>query len=119
MDINTIINELAEKFGTTTRYLIGEMQKYYIIKNSISSFVCFIIVIISAFTIWKLIKKGMEMKKESEWSDWEAPMIWSILPGAFLLGCSIGFIVNIEDLLVWTVTPTAAVLHEILRMLSR
>lgn len=119
MDVNSIIDNLAGKFGTTVPYLISEMQKYYIIKNSVSSFICLVIVIISAFITKKLITKGMEMKKESEWSDWEGPMIWSILPGAFLLGCSIGFIVNIESLLLWITTPTASVLHEILKMISK
>lgn len=119
MDINTIINELADKFGTTAQYLIGEMQKYYIIENSVSCFACLLIVIISAVVIKKLVTKSMKMKKESEWSDWEAPLIWCILPGAFLLGCGIGFVCSIENLLLWTVTPTAAVLHEILKMISR
>lgn len=119
MDINTIINELANKFGTTAQYLIGEMQKYYIIQSSISSFVCLLIVIVSAVAIKKLVTKSMKMKKESEWSDWEGPLFWCILPGAFLLFCSIGFIVNVENLLLWTITPTASVLHEILKMISR
>lgn len=119
MDINTIINELADKFGTTARYLIGEMQKYYIIESSIISFVCLLIAIVSAVAIKKLVAKGMEMKKESEWSDWEVPLFWCILPGAFLLFCGIGFIVNIENLLLWTITPTASVLHEMLKMISR
>ncbi len=119
MDINAIINELANKFGTTTQYLIGEMQKYYIIENSISSFVCLLIVIISAVAIKKLVAKSMKMKKESEWSDWEGPLAWCILPGVFLLACGIGFIVNITNLLLWTITPTASVLHEMLKMISR
>ena len=120
MNINTIINELAEKFGTTAQYLISEMQKYYIIENSVSSFVGFIIILVSAFIMRKLITKGLHMKEEDgEWSDWEAPMIWSILPGAFLLGSAIAFTVSIKDLLLWTFTPTAAVLHEILQMLSK
>lgn len=119
MDINTIINELANKFGTTAQYLIGEMQKYYIIENSITCFACLLIAIVSAVAIKKLVAKSMEMKKESEWSDWEGPLLWSILPGAFLLGCGIAFIVSIENLLKWTITPTASVLHEILKMVSR
>lgn len=119
MDINTIINELANKFGTTAQYLIGEMQKYYIIESSISCFVCLLIVIISAVAIKKLVAKSMQMKKESEWSEWEGFLVWCILPGAFLLGCGIGFIVSIENLLLWTITPTASVLHEILKMVSR
>ena len=119
MDINTIINELADKFGTTAQYLIGEMQKYYIIENSISSFVSLLIVIVSAVAIKKLVTKSMKMKKEDQWSDWEALLAWCILPGAFLLGCGIGFIVCIENLLLWTITPTASVLHEVLKMVSR
>ena len=119
MNINTIINELANKFGTTAQYLICEMQKYYIIKSSISSFVCLLIVIISAVAIKKLITKGIEMKKESEWSDWEMPLLWCILPGGFLLGCGLAFIFCIENLLTWIITPTASVLHKILEMVSR
>lgn len=119
MDVNAIINELADKFGTTAQYLIGEMQKYYIIENSISSFAGLLITIISAVAIKKLVAKSMAMKKESEWSDWEAPLIWCILPGAFLLGSALGFMICIKDLLVWIVTPTASVLHEILKMVSR
>ena len=119
MDINSIINELADKFGTTAQYLIGEMQKYYSIKNSVSSFACLLIAIVSAVAIKKLVTKGMEMKKESEWSDWEVPLLWCILPGGFLLGCGMGFIVSIEQLLTWTITPTASALHEVLKMVSR
>lgn len=119
MDINVIINELADKFGTTAQYLIGEMQKYYIIENSISSFACLLIAIVSAVAIKKLVTKSMEMKKKSEWSDWEAPLIWCILPGAFLLGCGMAFIFSIKNLLIWIITPTAAVLHEVLKMISR
>lgn len=87
--------------------------------KNVSSFVCLIIVIISAIAIRKLITKSMEMKKEDELSEWEAPMLWCLLPGGFLLGCGMAFIFSIENLLVWTVTPTAAVLHEILKMISR
>ena len=119
MDINTIINELADKFGTTAQYLIGEMRKYYIIKNSISCFACLLISIISVVVIKKLVTKSMKMKKESEWSDWEGYLAWCILPGGFLLGCGIGFIVSIEHLLLWTFTPTASVLHEMLKMISK
>ena len=119
MDINTIINELAEKFGTTAQYLISEMRKYYIIENSINIFVCLLIAIVSAVAIKKLVTKSMKMKKESEWSEWEGYLAWCILPGGFLLGCGIGFIVSIEHLLLWTITPTASVLHEILKMVSR
>lgn len=119
MDINAIINELADKFGTTAQYLIGEMQKYYIIENSVSCFLCLLIVIVSVVAIKKLVAKSMEMKKESEWSEWETPLMWCMLPGAFLLFCSIGFIVNIEDLLLWAITPTASVLHEVLEMISK
>lgn len=119
MDINAIINELADKFGTTAQYLISEMQKYYIIESSITCFVCLLIVIVSAVAIKKLIAKSMQMKKESEWSDWESPMVWCILPGVFLLGCGIGLICSIENILLWTITPTASVLHEILEMISR
>ena len=119
MDINTIINELANKFGTTAQYLISEMQKYYIIQSSISCFVCLLIVIISAVAIKKLVTKGLEMKKKDQWADWEVPLFWCLLPGGFLLACGIGFVCSIENLLLWTVTPTASVLHEILKLIPR
>ena len=120
MDVNSIINNLATKFGTTAQYLIGEMQKYYIIESSISTFVGLVITLVSAFVMKKLITKGLHMKEEDgEWSDWEVPMIWSILPAGFLLGGGIGFIVSIKRLLLWTITPTASVLHEVLKMLSK
>ena len=119
MDVNAVIENLANKFGTTVQYLIGEMQRYHIIEYSISSFICLIIIIVSAFAINKLVEMGLKMKEEDKWSDWETPIIWCILPGVFLLGCGIGFVVSIKDLLIWTITPTAAVLHEILGMLSR
>ena len=119
MDVNSIIDNLAEKFGTTVPYLTSEMQKYYIISESTWVITCLIITIISIILGMKLINKGLAIKKENEWDDWEMPFVFGCLTFAVTLAFGIGIIVSIKHLLQWFITPTASALAEVLRMISR
>ena len=119
MDVNSVIDNLAEKFGTTVPYLISEMQKYYIISESTWILACLVITIVSIILAKKLIDKGMAIKKEDEYDDWEMPFIFGCSTFAFTLAFGIGFIVAIKHLLQWLITPTASALAEVLTMISR
>ena len=119
MDVNSVIDNLAEKFGTTVPYLISEMQKYYIISESTWVMTCLIITIISIILGKKLINKGLAIKKENEWDDWEMPLVFGCSTFAITLTFGIGIIVSIKHLLQWFITPTASALAEVLRMVSR
>lgn len=119
MNVNSIIDNLAKKFGTTVPYLISEMQKYYIISESTWVVMCLIITIISIILGMKLINKGLAMKKEDEWADWEMPFVFGCSTFAITLAFGVGFIIATKDLLQWLITPTASALAEVLRMISR
>ena len=119
MDVNSVIDNLAEKFGTTVPYLISEMQKYYIISESTWVITCLIITIISIVLGMKLINKGLAMKKENEWDDWEMPFIFGCSTFVITLAFGIGIFVSIKHLLQWIITPTASALAEVLSMISR
>ena len=119
MDVNSIIDNLAEKFGTTVPYLISEMQKYYIISESAWVITCLMITITSIILGMKLINKGLSMKKENEWDDWEMPFVFGCSTFLITLAFGVGFIIATKDLLQWFITPTASALAEVLRMISR
>lgn len=119
INVNSIIDNLASKFGTTAPYLIEEMQKYYIVNEAMWMVICLVIVIISAIISKKLVSKGLAIKKEDEFGDWEMPFVFGCSTYAVTIGFGIGFIVAIKDLIQWYVSPTASVISIIVSVLSR
>ena len=119
MDVNSVINNLTEKFGTTAPYLIGEMQKYYIIHESMVIFISLVIVTISGIILWKVIKKIIDMQKKDEWCDWESELIYALVPFIFCTAFGIVFFVSVESLIEWYVTPTATALVEIMKLMAQ
>ena len=119
IDVNSIIDNLATKFGTTVPYLIDEMKKYYIISESTWMIVCLAITILSLIIAKKLIDKGTAIKKKNEWDDWEIPFTFGWATYAITFAFGIGFVVAIKHLVQWCITPTASAMAEVLKMISR
>ena len=119
MDVTTVINELSTKFNTTAQYLIAEMGKYYVIENVGWALFSIIAMLSFIYSGKRLLTKAIAIKKEDKWGDYELPMIFGYLS----LGISFVFIcvffVAITDLLQWCITPTAATINEILKLIGR
>ena len=119
MDVNSIIDNLAIKFGTTVPYLIGEMRKYYIVESLMWTLIFILFTIGMFFVARFLLKKSNDMKQKNEWDDWEMPMVFGYVSfvASFILLCL--SLVNLISFLQWCISPTASALAEVLKMVSR
>ena len=114
--LNNILNEWANKFGTTVEKLIPEMQKYYITQYAVTV-IAWLIILIVMLCIGKfLIKKHNEIEKES--TDYDELHVWgyvcltfSIIP--FVVVCYFTTI-----LFQWIVSPSAALVNKIIQTIS-
>ena len=114
--INSILQDWANKFGTTVEKLIPEMQKYYIVQYAVTV-VAWLTVFIVMLCIGKfLIKKHNEIEKEkTDYDDlhYLGYGFWgfSIIP--FIVTCYFT-----TTLFQWIVSPSAALIDKILHMIS-
>ncbi len=106
--VNSIIDNLCTKFGTTLQNLIPEMAKMYIARN----IVIIIIFGIMSIVTYKLYKK---YSKINEFSDYERQMILTI---SFGIMSTVVLILSIVDLTGWIASPTAEVVEMIMGMVK-
>lgn len=106
--VNSIIDNLCTKFGTTLQNLIPEMAKMYIAKYVV---VIIILGIIST-VMYKLYKK---YSKKNEFFDYEFQIILTV---SFGIVSTVVLIISIVDLTGWIASPTAEVVEMIMGMVK-
>ena len=114
--INGILQDWANKFGTTVEKLIPEMQRYYIVQYIVTVSAWLTVFIVMLCVGKFLIKKHDEIEKES--TDYDGLDAWgygfwgfSIIP--FIVICYFT-----TTLFQWIVSPSAALIDKILHMIS-
>ena len=95
-EISEVINVLCEKLGTTGQYLIPELMRMNIVEDIIWGIVSLIIIIVSIYFLpkaWKYDKKEYTF--------------WVIVPIISIAVFGVIFIVMLNDMIGWIVSPTA------------
>ena len=113
-EINNVINNLCERFGTTTTYLIPEMTKYNITRDLVM-IILSIIPLVLAIIIWLIGHKRYEKTIEEEkfnngraYTDAGDFIGYWMVSGLAFLVFFVMFTVNMYDLIGWISSPTAA-----------
>lgn len=106
--VNSIIDNLCIKFGTTLQNLIPEMAKMYIAKDIVVIIICAII----STVMYKLYKK---YQKRNEFADYDFQIILTVSFGIVSVIALIVYIVNLTG---WIASPTAEVVEMIMGMVK-
>ena len=114
--INIILQDWANKFGTTVEKLIPEMQKYYIVQYAVTVLAWLTVFIVMLCVGKLLIKKHNEIEEEStDYDDLHVIgyVVWgfSIIP--FVITCYFT-----TTLFQWIVSPSAALVDKIMQTIS-
>lgn len=102
-EINEVINVLCEKLGTTGQYLIPELMRMNIVEDIFWGIVSLIIVIVSIYFLPKAWKY-----------DKEEYTFWVIVPIISITVFGVIFIVMLNDMIGWIVSPTAKTISYII-----
>lgn len=115
--INSILENWAEKFGTTVEKLVPEMQKYYSVQYTVTVIAWLIIFIVMIIIGKCLIKKHNEIINNGE-RDYDELNAWgygvwtfSIIP--FIMICYF-----ITILFQWILSPSAALIDKIISIMK-
>lgn len=106
--VNSIIDNLCTKFGTTLQNLIPEMAKMYIAKDIVT----IIILGIISTVMYKLYKK---YSKKNEFFDYEFQIILIV---SFGIISTVALIFSIIDFTGWIASPTAQTIEMIIGMVK-
>lgn len=109
--VNTIIDNLCAKFGTTLQNLIPEMARMSIAEEIAVIVICIIIIIIIYKLSMKIWKRSIEMSDPDE----ATPLIFTITGGVFFVGI-LSF--SVISLIGWIASPTAKTIQMIIGMIK-
>lgn len=107
--INAVINNLCEKFGTTTQFLVPEIAKYEIATDVVG-------IIFSTVLIIILVIIAVRSHRVMEYDDgYEVPFFVSIFFALIFVAI---LWVCVSDAVGWMVSPYGAVVQMITRRLN-
>ena len=109
-EINIIIDNLCNKFGTTIQTLVPEIAKMRIAEDIVSIVICIILLII----LYKIIKKVWEYIKKTD-DDMIPAILIPFLPFGIIFTI---FCVIVIDLVGWGVSPMAKTIEMIGTMIK-
>lgn len=109
-EVNIIIDNLCNKFGTTIQTLVPEMVKMYIAENIVSIAICVILLII----LYKVIIKVREYIKEQD-CCLEPVILIPCLPLGIIIGLLSAYIVSLVG---WIASPMAKAIETIGTMIK-
>jgi hypothetical protein len=116
-NVNSVIDNLCVKLGTTVEVLIPELIKYKRTGAIADVFISGMIVLAIILLIAK--KPAKFMVDEEDTAELCAiKTMCSITLGVTGIICAIWFLFSIHDLVVWTVSPEGASVEYILRLLQ-
>ena len=112
-EINTIIDNLCAKFGTTLQNLIPEMARMNIAEDIVIIIIC----TIASIVMYKIFKKGWKCYKEDSYDKEE--YIFMILC-AIIVGIIFVIILSysIVNLTGWIASPTAKTVQTVISMID-
>lgn len=110
-EINTIIDNLCAKFGTTLQNLVPEMARMSIAEEIAVIIISIIIIVIMYKLSMKIWKRSIEMSDPDE----AIPLIFTITGGVVFTGI-LSF--SIISLIGWIASPTAKTIEMIMGMIK-
>lgn len=125
MEVNAVIDNLANKFGIAAEYVVPELVKYKICEHliwGILGLICFIVI----FVIYKLGNKKIKELIEAETDEYYKRRInwmyddifpYTVSISIFLIIGSIFFIICIF-VIPWLIAPTGTAINYILTLLQ-
>lgn len=108
--VNSIIDNLCTKFGTTLQNLIPEMAKMYIAKYIIG----IIILGIIAIVMWSLFRK-YQKKSEEDFASYDFQIILTV---SFGIISTVALICSVIEFTGWIASPTAECIETIIKMIK-
>ena len=97
-EVNSVIDHLCAKLGTTSNMLISELAKLKVTQNAFLVILSSIVLVLSAH----YIKVAWKYDKENDFDS-----LWFLIPATFFVGFFIAFVVGIYELIGWLTSPTA------------
>ena len=113
-DVNQIIDNLADKLGTTASTLLPELVKYKTVSCIANLVITGIIFVICGLIITVSLKVFCAMDKIDRYDSFEMFMFPIGLCVGGLLISFICIMINLHELIVWTNAPTGAAVYYIL-----
>lgn len=107
-DINAVIDNICEKLGTTTEFLIPELARREICTNVATLLMSLIFIIIALYFLpkaWKYDCDNMDS-------------VITVIPFLVLAGSCVFFVISVVDLAGWIASPTASSVIEIVEMVE-
>jgi len=114
--INNILQDWANKFGTTVEKLIPEMQKYYIVQYVVTVIAWLIILVIMLVLGRWLIKKHNVLEEDG--IDYDDLNFWGYIIWGVSIVPFIVFCYFTTTLFQWILSPSAALIDKILSIMT-
>lgn len=115
--INSILQDWANKFGTTVEKLIPEMQKYYIVQYVVTVIAWLVIIMVMLVLGRWLIKKHNALEEDG--TDYNDLHFWGYTIWGFSLIPFVVLCYFTTTLFQWILSPSAALIDKILHMITR
>lgn len=116
---NEVINNLCERFGVTSEFLIEEMTRYHLTRSIFGVVVVVVFLIISALIAYKSYPIVINKNRDYTMDDEDAAM-WFLVPSVIIfITLTIVFFIIVADIIGYVTSPTAAVIDDILRSMSK
>lgn len=113
MDVNTVIDNLCERFGVAAEYLIPKVSQYLIVREGLEALMAFVLLIIFTFATVILFKRGL---KDDKYDD--LFMACSAFTAIGLVIALIFFIPALHLFLVCKFSPEVSAINYILKMVK-
>ena len=116
-NVNSVINNLCVKLGTTVEVLIPELIKYKRTEATIDLIIYSVVILLTGLLCKKYVLKLIPAEDE-EAEVTVVKILGLIVLGSIMVITSISFFVTLHNLVVWTVSPEGASMEYILRLLQ-
>lgn len=108
-DINAVIDNICEKLGTTTEFLIPELARREICTNVATLLISLIFIIIALYFLPKAWKYDCDNRDSA----------MTVIPFLVISGSCILLIISVIDLVGWVASPTASSVIEIIKIVGK
>ncbi len=112
MDVNTVIDNLCERFGVAAEYLIPKVSQYLIVREGIALAITSSFIVLFTVVVIFLLRKGSK-------DDWTDMITGSLIIAAICLVSAILFCIpTIYTFLVYKLSPEMSAIDYILKMVK-
>ena len=116
--INSIIDNLCDKFGVVYSELVPEMQHYMIVKNLTLICIAALLMLVSAFLIMRCYKANKNNDYDSIFYDSDTEVMIYIFGGVLFIGSLVFLLCDIYELAIWTASPRMALIEHVLNKIG-